>query len=141
MNKIISKIIPVILVGLSKTVDFFERYWYIVPIYTAIGLVIAVSYLLDASLTAAHQLEQNIQQIPQIVEIEMLKTRMTLHDEGEANRLVIETQHTETRTQLLKELESSELQRRQLRLELDQMQKKLDTLPTKQQRQKVLGIF
>lgn len=66
---------------------------------------------------------------------------MTLHDEGEANRLVIETQHTETRTQLLKELESSELQRRQLRLELDQMQKKLDTLPTKQQRQKVLGIF
>jgi hypothetical protein len=141
INTGMNKIIPAILDWLSRVVDFFERYWYIVPAYTAIALVIAVSYLLNASLTAANQLEQNIQQIPQIVQMEMTKTRDTLHDEGEADRLAIQNQHTETREQLEKQLEASELQRRELRLELDQMQKKINTIPTKPPRQKVFGIF
>lgn len=125
---------------LSAGFNFFERRWYIIPMICTVGLIVAVSYLVNSSLVAANQLSENVKAIPIIVQTEMEKTRDVLRAEGEMNRINTETMNSETRDQLIKQLQDSESQRRAVQQELNLLKQKIAEIKPAP-RKRVLGIF
>jgi hypothetical protein len=124
----------------DDVLEFIDR-WYVIPAMCLVFMTMVVLYVVHVSLVAADNLNQNIELIPKIIEIEMGKTRDVLRMEGETSRSTLKDEHSATRDQLVKDLETSEKQRQQMRLELENLKKKIDAIPTKTPRQKVLGIF
>jgi hypothetical protein len=119
-----------------KISDWIEDNWYFICIGISSLLFVFVFYLAVITLNSAFELEEEIQNIPLIIQEEMEQTRIMIKENHEA---IIDV-HKETRDELVKRLESSENQREQISKQLQSLKRKIELIP-KPKRQKVLGIF
>ena len=120
---------------LSVVVD---KYTYAVPIILGTVALCVASYLTYTSLNTLEQVNQTIKSIPDVIQSEMLKTRETIREESTFNRDQSLHQHAATRKDLQDNLTKIEIQRKQEKKQLSDIQKKLQESP---KRKKFLGIF